>query len=525
MTMFRDRSLSPELREQIGAIAGYARREGLDFFETAFESVTAEEMSMLAAYGGFPVRYPHWRFGMDFERMRKQHGWGLGKIYEMVVNTDPCYAYLVDDNEFTDQKTVIAHVYAHCDFFKNNAWFRRTDRNMMNQMANNAARIRRHIDRIGAEEVERFIDDCVSIENLLDPHSVFIERGSSKPSRPEDDNDPQCNDAVVTFDAKRYMDRFINPRERAEQEREDARKRKAADRGKDPKAPRRDVMLFLLNRAPLKDWQADILSIIRDEAYYYAPQGQTKVMNEGWAVYWHSTIMTRYAATTADILTYCAHNAGVLASPPGNFNPYKIGVELFRDIEDRWNRGAHGREYEDCDDLGARERWGRDKEIPPAVADSTPGRKKMFEVRRHYNDAQFVDEFLTPEFVERHKMYQYRTDPETGKLAVVNRDYNAIKQQLLFMMTNHGQPYIYVTDANYGNAGELCLGHMREYDVDVDAKWASETLQAIRRIWGRPVNLFAVINGEPCRMRVDNDGKVTADQVGEGDMPSPAHSV
>ena len=520
-----DRGLPPEVQEQIPLIAGHARREGLDFFETIFESVTAEEMSMLAAFGGFPVRFPHWRFGMEYERVRKQHGWGLGKIYEMVVNTDPCLAYLVDDNEFTDQKTVIAHVYAHCDFFKNNAWFRQTNRRMVDQMANHAARIRRHIDRIGADEVERFLDDCLSIENLIDPHSQFVERGPSKPARPEDDDDPQCNDAVVHYDAKGYLDAFINPRKRAAGDRAEARRKKEDAKKKDPKSPWRDVMLFLLSRAPLKDWQADILSIIRDEAYYYAPQGQTKVMNEGWAVYWHSTIMTRYAATTADIVTYCAHNAGVLASPPGSFNPYKIGVELFRDIEDRWNRGAHGKEYDECDDLGARERWGRDRAAAPPLADNTPGRKKIFEVRRHLNDIQFIDQFLTPEFVERHRMYQHRIDPATGRMVVVNRDFRTVKEQLLFMLTNHGQPYIYVTDANYGNAGELCLGHMRTYDADVDAGWAAATLKAIRRIWGRPVNLFAVVNGEPCRIRVDNDGEVTASKTSDADVAAPAHRV
>jgi len=525
MAMFRlDRELTPEVQEQIPIIADYARKEGLDFFPTIFEPVTAEEMSMLAAYGGFPQRYPHWRFGMEFERMRKQHGYGLGKIYEMVINTDPCYAYLVDDNEFTDQKTVIAHVYAHCDFFKNNMWFSRTNRSMMNNMANMAARIRRHIDNIGADRVERFIDDCLAIENLIDPHSVFITRGSSRPERPLDDKDPNCNEAVTRFGAKDYMDRFINPKSRAARERDDARKQKEEERSKDPKEPRRDVMLFLLNRAPLEDWQSDILSIIRDESYYYAPQGQTKVMNEGWASYWHSTMMTKYVADASDIITYCAHNAGVMASPPGNFNPYKVGVELFRDIEDRWNRGAHGLEYDDCDDLGLRQSWGRDIEAPPALADNTPGRKKIFEVRRLYNDVQFIDEFLTPEFVEKHDMYQYRTDPETGKLTVVNRDFDAVKQQFLFMLANHGQPYIYVTDANYGNRGELCLEHKREFNVDVEAQWAADTLKAIRRIWGRPVNLFAIINDERVLMHVDNDGKVTANPVGD-DTPAPAHSV
>ena len=517
-----DRQLSPGIAEMIIAIAEHARAEGLDFFETIFEPVNAEEMSAIAAYGGFPQRYSHWQFGMEYERLRKQHGYGLGRIYEMVINTDPCLAYLADNNEFVDQKTVIAHVYAHCDFFKNNMWFGKTNRNMMTAMANSAARIRRHIDKVGAEAVEKFVDDCVAIQDLIDPHSVFIEREPSKPGRPDDDEDPGCNRAVTRFDAKQYMNGWINPKRVAEREREEAKKKKQDKYSKDPSHPLRDVMLFLLNRAPLEDWQADILSIIRDEAYYYAPQGQTKIMNEGWAVYWHSVIMANYVATDADIVDFCEHNAGVLASGPGQFNPYKVGLQLFRDIEDRWNRGAHGKAYEEAEGLHAKERWGRNAETPRALGMNTAGRRKIFEVRQTHNDLMFIDEFLTPEFIDEHRLYQYRQDPETGILAVVNRDPEAIKRQLMFHLANHGLPYVYITDANYGNRGELCLGHRREFDADLDAALARDTLKALRRIWGRPVNLFAIIDGEPCRFSVDNDGEA---KIEKAELPEPAHSL
>jgi stage V sporulation protein R len=150
--------LRPDLDRYAHEIAELARKAGLDFFETRFELVDFDTMQQIAAYGGFPQRYPHWRFGMEYERLRKQHVYGLGKIYEMVINNDPCYAYLVADNSVVDQKLVMAHVYAHCDFFKNNYWFSKTNRKMMDEMANHATRIRRHIDRFGFEQVEKFID-------------------------------------------------------------------------------------------------------------------------------------------------------------------------------------------------------------------------------------------------------------------------------------------------------------------------------------------------------------------------------
>ena len=136
-----------------------------------------------------------------------------------------------------------------------------------------------------------------------------------------------------------------------------------------PVEPVRDVMLFVLDHAPLKNWQLDILSMLRDEAYYFAPQAQTKIMNEGWASYWHSTIMTRQGLSSADVIHYCDHHSGTMATSPGRLNPYKLGIELFRDIEDRWNRGRFGREFDECDDLALKRTWNRDTGL---------GRQKIF---------------------------------------------------------------------------------------------------------------------------------------------------
>ena len=159
------------------------------------------------------------------------------------------------------------------------------------------------------------------------------------------------------------------------------------------------MLLFLLEHAPLKDWQRDVLAIIRDEAYYFAPQGQTKIMNEGWASYWHSTIMTRHGLTDAEVIDYADHHSGTMATSPHRLNPYKLGIELFRDIEERWNKGHFGPEYEACDDLHVKENW--DKQLGL-------GREKIFEVRRIYNDVTFIDAFLTPEFCIKHKLFRLR---------------------------------------------------------------------------------------------------------------------
>jgi len=495
--------LPMEIAEQAEIIAEHARREGLDFYRTVFELLNSDQIAQVAAYGGFPQRYPHWRFGMEYERLRKQHRYGLGRIYEMVINNDPCYAYLLNDNMFVDHKTVIAHVYAHCDFFKNNVWFSKTNRRMMDEMANHATRIRRYAERHGLDTVEEFIDTCQSLESLIDAHSVFMRRGPRRGAPPEPET--TANDGVTRYPAKSYMDRYINPPERIRSDREARAKQKQESKRRFPERPVRDVLLFLAQHAPLEDWQADVLSMIREEAYYFAPQGQTKILNEGWASYWHSTMMTQYILTDAELIDYCEHHSGTLATSPGRLNPYKLGIELLRDIERRWNTGRYGPEYDACEDMTKRREWGKDK-APKGrvVCRDSPGREKIYQVRALYNDVTFLDEFLTPEFVDEQKLYHYRQDPATGRMVVVNRDFDKIKAQLLFMLSNHAQPYIYVMDGNYRNRGELYLAHCHT-GADLDIKYATETMKQIQKIWRRPVHVLARIDDDPILFSFDGE--------------------
>ena len=134
----------------------------------------------------------------------------------------------------------------------------------------------------------------------------------------------------------------------------------------------------------------------------------------------------------------------------------------------------------------------------------------------------FLDEFLTPEFVEDQKLYHYRQDPNTGRMVVVNNDFNKIKQQLLFMLTNHAQPYIHVIDGNYQNRGELCLGH-RHIGADLDIKYAMATLKELHKIWRRPVHVIASIDGSPFILTFDGE-QTAQQQVGEN-VAEPAHMV
>ena len=191
-------------------IEGHARALGLDFFHILYEVLDYRTMNEVAAYGGFPTRYPHWRFGMDYEQLAKSHEWGLSKIYEMVINTNPAYAYLLEGNSLVDQKIVMAHVCAHVDFFKHNYFFSKTNRKMIDTMANHSARVRRHMARHGQDVVEEFIDTCLSLENLIDPMSQFIVRQREEG---DDEDDGDVEEDVPRLRAKQYMDKYINPPE------------------------------------------------------------------------------------------------------------------------------------------------------------------------------------------------------------------------------------------------------------------------------------------------------------------------
>jgi len=491
----RFRPLPPELVAVQQKMEGHARDYGLDFFPTIFEMVDAEQLNAVAAYGGFPTRYPHWRFGMEYEQLSKSYEYGLQKIYELVINNDPCYAYLMGSNEFTDHKLVMAHVYGHCDFFKNNQWFSQTNRHMIDEMANHGNRIRRYMDRFGVDEVERFIDVCLSIEDLIDIHSPFVKRQDDTPQYefPDHGDDEPDVAPATRFQSKNYMDRYINPPAAMAEETERNRRKQSRRDQRFPPEPVRDVTLFILENAPLRSWQRDVLSIIRDEAYYFAPQAQTKIMNEGWATYWHSTIMTKHGIEPADLVCYADHCSGTLASSQTRLNPYKLGLELFRHIEERWNKGQFGEDWERCDDMRLKHDWD---------TKTMSGRDKIFEVRRVHNDLTFIDEFLTLDFCREHKLFSFGFNQQSGFYEIESRQFNEVKQRLLFNLTNVGRPMIRVVDANHKNRGELFLQH-RYSGVELKATYAAQTLANLYRLWNRPVHLATVLHDKTTILSFD----------------------
>ncbi len=367
-------------------------------------------------------------------------------------------------------------------------------------MANHGATLRRWSERIGIDKIEEFVDVCLSLENLIDPQKPFA------PPKPREEKrelglleaEPEDDDYGRIRVEREYMEDFLNPKEfvAAQKKKHEEEKAKAA---RFPASPERDVLGFLLDHAPLERWERDVLSAIRTEAYYFWPQMQTKIMNEGWASYWHSRLMTEKVCDDGEIIEYAERNAGVMETGNGRINPYKLGVELYRHVEERWDKGQFGKEWEDCDDLEARRTWNRR---------TGNGRKKLFEVRALYNDVTFIDEFLTPDFAIEQKMFTYSWSNRNDRFEVDTREFKAIKEKLLFKLTNFGQPFIFVEDGNHENRSELYLKHEHQ-GVDLDLEKARETLRCLFRVWKRPAAIATTLDGRPSTLRYDGKDHTT----------------
>ncbi|MFB6126476.1 MAG: SpoVR family protein [Halolamina sp.] len=334
---------SDRLSEPVTEANELAEKLGLAPYPVNYWVVDHAEMNELIAYDGFQRRYPHWRWGMKYDRQQKQDQFGMGKAFEIVNNDDPSNAFLQESNSLADQKAVITHVEAHADFFRNNEWFRLFLGEDGSPAA--AALLERHADAIGdyiddpdisREAVERYIDAVTCLSDTIDQHSAFAEAGPDGEEPPE-----------AAVDVREQLEEMNVSEEVREQVFDDATAEDQNGDGDDAEA-RTDVLGYLLEHGltydeetgkaeEREDWQTDVLEMLRTEAYYFAPQKMTKVMNEGWASYWESAMMTgENFAADDEFLTYADHMSRVLGSQ--GLNPYALGLELWQYVENRTNR-------------------------------------------------------------------------------------------------------------------------------------------------------------------------------------------
>ncbi|MFD0673124.1 SpoVR family protein [Cohnella sp. GCM10027633] len=453
-----------QLEEAIAAITEIAERFELDFYPMRYEICPSDIIYTFGAYG-MPTRFSHWSFGKTFNKMKMQYDLGLSKIYELVINSNPCYAFLLDGNSLVQNKLIVAHVLAHCDFFKNNARFSISNRNMVESMSAAAERIHGYEIEHGTAEVERFLDAVMAVQEHVDP-SIHKPYGLDKrqyselqQKRAKDDRAPRVIDP-------RYADLW----ELEESQARAAKREEPVEPRKFPLRPEKDVVWFIQEFSPqLEDWQRDIMSILREEMLYFWPQIETKIMNEGWASYWHQKIMRELPLTSEETIEYAKLNSAVVQPSRHSLNPYYLGLKIFEDIERRF------------------------------------GHDKIFEVRELDSDISFLRNYLTKELVEDLDLYVF--EKKGPEWQITDKTWEHIRDQLAFSRVNGGFPYLEIADGDYQRNGELYIAHRFE-GVELDLKYVERTLPYLVSLWGKPVHLETVVDDK--KVLFSCDGKKTS---------------
>lgn len=448
-----------ELERSIDEITEIAEGFGLDFYPMRYEICPAEIIYTFGAYG-MPTRFSHWSFGKQFYKMKLQYDLGLSKIYELVINSNPCYAFLLNTNSLVQNKMIVAHVLAHCDFFKNNVRFINTRRDMVESMSATAERIHNYEEQYGSKNVEKFIDAVLAIQEHVDPR--IIRKGDwldSKPGKPVKKRKKplsEYQDLLNLDDAKQSND-------------------EKTEATKFPNRPEKDLLFFIEEYSRvLEDWQRDILTMLREEMLYFWPQLETKIMNEGWASYWHARIMRELDLTSAEAVEFAKLNAQVVQPSQQSLNPYYLGLKIFEDIEESYNHPS-----EDMQAVGIKE---------------GSGRNKIFEVRELESDQSFIRNYLSKKLVQREDLFLFEKKAEN--YTITDKDWKNVRDQLVSMRINGGFPYIVVENGDYRNNGELLLKHRYE-GTELDIRDLEGVLKYLFQLWGRPVHLQTVIEDHP----------------------------
>ncbi|GAB6444529.1 MULTISPECIES: stage V sporulation protein SpoVR [Bacillus] len=448
------------LQYAIAEITEIATGFGLDFYPMRYEICPAEIIYTFGAYG-MPTRFSHWSFGKQFFRMKLQYDLGLSKIYELVINSDPCYAFLLDTNSLIQNKLIVAHVLAHCDFFKNNIRFSNTKRDMVESMSATAERVKAYEHKYGKEEVETFLDAVLAIQEHIDPSLMRPKLAWSIDDLEEEE--------VEKKKSSQYDDLWNLDDRNKKQERSNVRKKK-----KIPPQPEKDLLLFIEEYSrELEDWQRDILTMMREEMLYFWPQLETKIMNEGWASYWHQRILREMDLTSDEAIEFAKLNAGVVQPSKTSINPYYLGIKMFEDIEERYNNPT-----EEMKRRGVKPGSGRDK---------------IFEVREIEWDVSFLRNYLNKDLVMREDMYLFQRQGKEYK--VIDKEWEHVRDQLVNMRTNGGFPYLVVEDGDYLKNGELYIKHSYE-GIELDLKYLEKVLPYLHQLWGRTVHMESIVESK-----------------------------
>jgi len=438
------------------------REFGLDCYPQEFEICDHAQMLGYMAYSGMPSHYPHWSYGKSYEKLKTLYDYGVSGIpYEMVINSSPALAYLMRDNSLCLQILTIAHVYGHNDFFKKNFTFKSTRAEFtIGTFKAHADRVRRYVDTpsIGLEKVESFLDAAHAL-SLQCRRNLAVKKLSEEEER----------ERLVALATPR-PDPFQRIHKRQQASEPDLRHV--------PPVPDEDVLIFVRDHNPyLQEWEKDLLTIVHEEAQYFIPQIETKIMNEGWASFWHKRILDSLVLPQELHLEFLVRHNQVVRPIPGQLNPYHLGLRLWEDIERRGNEPT------------PEER----ENLPPGKT----GRDLLFDTREVDRDPSFLRRWLHESFMRELDLFRY--EPKGDDLVVSDvaddEGWRAVKDTLLKNVGMTSIPVIRVSDADHNHARTLLLEHVHD-GRDLQLEYAEKTLGYVHRLWGRDVALETAVNGK-----------------------------
>ncbi len=447
-----------ELEQWNERIEACAHEMGLDFYSQEFEICSYEEMLGYEAYTGMPSHYPHWSFGKAFDRLHTFYRYNLsGLPYEMVINSNPCLAYLMRDNTLLLQILTIAHVYGHNDFFKNNRLFKGTRAEMViDGFKNHAERIRNYIQdpSIGYHKVERVLDAAHALR-----YQVNRTIGAKKLTVAE-----TKKRLLAEYQRKTRTDLFGRPAEAVA----------PPNLNRVPLEPEEDILGFIIEYSHLDEWEKDIVRIVRAESEYFLPQIETKILNEGWASLWHYRILQKLDLPQDLHLEFLKRHHQVIRPHTGGLNPYHLGFVMLNDLETRF------------------------------------GRSKIFEAREIESDRSFIRRYLTRELCHELHLFEYFQNEEEGIISEVTDEdgWEPIRDTLCQNIGMSSIPVIKVKEMSTRD-GSLILEH--EYDGrELELGNTGETLKYLTELWGKPVKLITRMKGKEKMIICDELKKLTA---------------
>ena len=423
-----------DLEEWDEKIIALAKEEGLDWFPIRYEVCDYHAMIGHMSYHGMPTHYGHWSHGKQFERTHQMYNLGMeGLPYELIINSDPSISYLMRENPAYLQILIMCHCVGHSDFFKNNRMFANTRPETVVQRFRNAKkRIQGYVEdtNIGIDAVESVIDACHTVQFQTDRYPI---------------------EKLSPRELKQKYINLINNDEKGEYSHIDIEKI--------PLEPQYDILKFITDYGRLPDWQKDIITIVREQAQYFIPQIQTKIMNEGWASFWHYRLMHKLDLPQKYHIPFLKSHNQVIRPHIGGLNPYHLGFEMFRRIEERYG-------IEEC-----------------------------FLARESAHDVSFLRQYLTEEDAQDLGLFSFARQKEKYKITEISDEegWKQVKRDLLKNIGTNPIPVIYVNEVKNDNT--LILEHDHD-GRDLELQHADEVVLHISRLWGDVIKLYTVVEGD-----------------------------